>query len=150
MLQTAVSLLGSVWREGNTLIQEPFSRHLAKLQFVLCSGVQFEDGLVFFLPLSEQVKPQLCSAATPRPSCGGCRPGLSKECWILITFAPGMSPQWLPWFIPSRKSPVTTFPSSSSVTFLLSVYGSLWSSALVSIPAGTPSPLLPSTPGLAL
>lgn len=54
-------------------------------------------------PLSEQVKPRHCSAATPKRLCGGCRPGLSKECWTSITFAPGMSPRWLPWFIHSRK-----------------------------------------------
>lgn len=44
------------------------------------------------------------SAATQRPSCGACRPGLYRACWTLTTSAPEMSPPWPPWCTLSRES----------------------------------------------
>ena len=44
------------------------------------------------------------SAATPRPLCGACRPGLCRACWTSTTSAPVTSPRWLPWSTRSRES----------------------------------------------
>lgn len=97
LLHPAAQLLGLVWREGEYAYLGGLRQTCSKVAALILHRCTFWVCCsVFFLPLaplSEQVKLQPSSAATPKLSFGGCRRGPCKGCWTLITFAPGMSRQ---------------------------------------------------------
>lgn len=51
---------------------------------------------------SLQQRQQPCSLNTQRPWCGGCRRGLSRECWTLIMSVPEMIHRFQRWSTRSR------------------------------------------------
>lgn len=65
----------------------------------------FLSSLTFCLLdfLFHQPRQPHCSASTPRPSSGACRPAPCRACWILTTSALGRNPLWLLWCTLSRR-----------------------------------------------
>ena len=106
----------AVRMEGSVEVPSSSCDCLDRLRPLLCGYVFGREALLtqtqsdLFQFKGTTAEPQVqerappSSAATPRPSCGACRPGLCRACWTLTTSAPATSPRWLPWSTRSRES----------------------------------------------